>query len=187
MKLGRAGSMSDHACEETNRQLDIIIPGIEMFPRSMDVVAPAIESTPTAGTGNPIADSSVINPTSGTSPGFRHSATECHATNEPQPPSVLLHNGMLLIEHPMSKTKGRSSGKKWKNDVEPTQEGNTFSTYNKENYGNKECSGCQVRVSHYITTCPLNLNRSKAAEMRLDKKVQNNKMQGLQEREGVQR
>jgi hypothetical protein len=31
MKLGRAGSRSDLACEETNRQLDRIIPKIDMF------------------------------------------------------------------------------------------------------------------------------------------------------------
>jgi hypothetical protein len=36
MKLGRAGSRSDHACEETNRQLDRIILGIEMFRRDGD-------------------------------------------------------------------------------------------------------------------------------------------------------
>jgi hypothetical protein len=36
MKLRRAGSRSDRACEETNRQLDRIIPGIEMFRRGGD-------------------------------------------------------------------------------------------------------------------------------------------------------
>ena len=36
MRLGRAGSKSDHAFEEANRQLDKITPGIELFPRSAD-------------------------------------------------------------------------------------------------------------------------------------------------------
>jgi hypothetical protein len=78
--------------------------------------------------------------------------------------------GVLLIEPPKSKTKGRSSGSKTKSGVEADNEGNPFSTYDKENYGDRECSGCHVRGSHYITTCPLNPNRSSAYEIRLNKK-----------------
>jgi hypothetical protein len=77
---------------------------------------------------------------------------------------------VLLIEPPKSKTKGRSSGSKRKSGVEANNEANPFSTYEKENYGDRECSGCHVRGSHYITTCPLNPNRSSAYEMRLNKK-----------------
>jgi hypothetical protein len=78
--------------------------------------------------------------------------------------------GVLLIEPPESKTKDRSSGSKRKNDVEADNEGNSFSTYDTENYDARECNGCDVRGSHYITTCLLNPNRSNAYEMRLSKK-----------------
>jgi hypothetical protein len=77
---------------------------------------------------------------------------------------------VLLIEPPKSKIKGRSSGSKRKSGVETDNEGNSFTTYDKENYGDRECSGCHVRGSHYITTCVLNPNRSSAYEMRLNKK-----------------
>ena len=36
VRLGRAGSESDHAIEEANRQLDKITPGIELFQKSTD-------------------------------------------------------------------------------------------------------------------------------------------------------
>ena len=36
MRLGRVGSKSDRTYEETNRQLDKITPGIELFPISAD-------------------------------------------------------------------------------------------------------------------------------------------------------
>jgi hypothetical protein len=53
MKLGRAGSRSDRACEETNRQLDRIIPGIEMFRRGGDYRLAANERmTSSAHPGN---------------------------------------------------------------------------------------------------------------------------------------
>jgi hypothetical protein len=46
MKLGRARSRSNRACEETNRQLDMIIPGIEMFRRGTDFGLAANERMP---------------------------------------------------------------------------------------------------------------------------------------------
>jgi hypothetical protein len=156
MKLGRAGSRSDRACEETNRQLDRIIPGIEMFRGDGDSGLAANERmTSSAQPGNLERCPSII---------------ENETTTESQPSSGVFSEGVLLIEPPKSKTKGRSSGRKRKSGVEADNEGNPFSTYDKENYGDRECSGCHVRGSHYITTCPLNPNRSSPYEMRLNKK-----------------
>jgi hypothetical protein len=110
--------------------------------------------------------------TSSTQPGNLErspSITENETTTESHPSSRVFSEGVLLIEPPKSKRKGRSSGSKRKSGVEANNEGNPFSTYDKENYG-RECSGCHVRGSHYITTCPLNPNRSNAYEMRLSKK-----------------
>jgi len=175
MKLGRAGSRSDRACQETNRQLDKIIPGIEMFPRSMENGSPGSGPSATesvATTAHPANDDTTANGSLGSGPSATGSVV---TTTQPdngsagsQPSSALLHDGLLLIEPPVARTKGR--GKKRKNEVEPPRDGIPFSTYDKENYGNKECSGCGVRGSHYVTTCPINPDRSKAAEMRLHEK-----------------
>jgi len=175
MKLGRAGSRSDRACQETNRQLDKIIPGIEMFPRSMENGSPGSGPSATesvATTAHPANDDTTANGSLGSGPSATGSVV---TTTQPdngsagsQPSSALLHDGLLLIEPPVARTKGR--GKKRKNEVEPPRDGIPFSTYDKENYGNKECSGCGVWGSHYVTTCPINPDRSKAAEMRLHEK-----------------
>jgi len=85
MRLGRVGSKSDRTYEETNRQLDKITPGIELFPISADD-----ESSDPA----PSANGSAV--TSGGAD-----------TNSP-PSSALLHAGVLLIEPPVSRTKGRA-------------------------------------------------------------------------------
>jgi hypothetical protein len=156
MKLGRAGSRSDCACEETNRQLDRIIPGIEMFRRGGDSGLAANEMmTSSAHPGNLERSPSI---------------TENETTTESQPSSGVFSEGVLLIEPPKLKTKGKSFGSKRKSGVEADDEGNPFSTYDKENCGDREWSGCHVRGSHYITTCSLNPNRSSAYEMRLNKK-----------------
>ena len=84
MRLGRAGSKSDRAYEETNRQLDKITPGIELFPRSADD-----ESSDLA----PSANGSVV--------------TSGGADTDSPLSSTLLHAGRLLIEPPVSRTKGR--------------------------------------------------------------------------------
>jgi len=147
MRLGRVGSKSDHAYEETNRQLDKITLGIELFPRSADDES----SDPT-----PTANRSVV--TSGGAD-----------TNSP-PSSALLHAGVLLIEPPVSRKKGRGPGKQKKNDVEAPLNGTPLSTYTRANYGDRECSSCGVRGTHYNTTCPINPDRSKSAEMCATKK-----------------
>ncbi|XP_039816252.1 protein FAR1-RELATED SEQUENCE 5 isoform X8 [Panicum virgatum] len=85
MRLGKVGSKSDRAYEETNRQLDKITPGIELFPISADD-----ESSDPA----PSSNGSAV--TSGGAD-----------TNSP-PSSALLHAGVLLIEPPVSRTKGRA-------------------------------------------------------------------------------
>ena len=110
MRLGRAGSKSDHAFEEANRQLDKITPGIELFPRSTD--------DESSGPAPIRAD-----------------------TNSP-PSSTLLHAGVLLIEPPVSCTKGRGPGKQKKNDVQAPINGTPLSTYTRVNYGDRQCSSC---------------------------------------------
>jgi hypothetical protein len=168
MKLGRAGSRSDRACEETNRQLDRIIPGIEMFRRGGDSGLAANEKmTSSAPLGNLERSQSI---------------TENETSTESQPSSGVFSEGVLLIEPPKSKTKGRSSGSKRKSGVEADNEGNPFSTYDKGNYGDRECSGCHVRGSHYITTCPLNPNQSSAYEMCLKKRSEKAKCWGPQKK-----
>ncbi|RLN05044.1 uncharacterized protein C2845_PM13G18800 [Panicum miliaceum] len=129
MKHGRAGSRLDRAFEETDRQLDKITPGIEMFPRSADVTTEGASSA--------------------------------------------LHNEMLLIEPPASRTKGRSPRKQKKNGVEPPLVGNPLSTYTRQNYGDRECSTCGVWGTHYSTTCPINIDRSKATEKHATKRGAN--------------
>jgi hypothetical protein len=130
MKLGRAGSRSDRGCQETNRQLDKIIPGIEMFQRSMENGSPgsgpsAAESVATIA--HPANDDTAANGSPGSVPS---------ATTQPdngstglQPSSALLQNGLFLLEPPVACTKGR--GKKRKNEVETPRDGNPFSTYDK--------------------------------------------------------
>ena len=91
MRLGRVGSKLDHAFEEANRQLDKITPGIELFPRSADD-----ESSGPA----PLASGSVEQSGS--------------AVTNSTPSSTPMHAGMLLIEPPMSRTKGQGLGNKRK-------------------------------------------------------------------------
>ena len=81
-----------------------------------------------------------------------------------------MHAGMLLIELPMSCTKGRGPGKQKKNDVQAPLNGTSLSTYTRVNYGDRQCSICGVRGTHYSTTCPMNPDRSKSAEMRAARK-----------------
>ncbi|RLN28130.1 uncharacterized protein C2845_PM05G22190 [Panicum miliaceum] len=133
---------SDRAFEKTDRQLDNITPGIEMFPRCAD----GESSDPGA------------------------SATGSVTT---EGASSALHNEMLLIEPPVSRTKGRNPGKQKKNGVEPPL---PLSTYTRQNYGDRECSTCGVRGTHSSTTCPINIDRSKAAEKRATKRVPIHKM-----------
>ncbi|RLM73109.1 uncharacterized protein C2845_PM15G06930 [Panicum miliaceum] len=87
--------------------------------------------------------------------------------------SSALQNEMLLIEPPVSRTKGRSPWKQKKNGVEPPLAGNPLNTYTRQNYGDRECSTCGVRGTQYNTTCPINLDRSKAAEKRATKRGAN--------------
>jgi hypothetical protein len=83
MRLGRVGSKSDRAYEETNRQLDKITPSIELFPRSADDES----SDPT-----PSANGSAV--------------TSRGADTDSPPSSALLHAGVFLIEPLVSRTKG---------------------------------------------------------------------------------
>jgi hypothetical protein len=86
MKLERAGSRSDRACEETNRQLDKIIPGIEMFRLGTDSGLAANERMTTS-----------------TQPGNLErspSITENETTTKSQPTSGVFSEGVLLIEPP---------------------------------------------------------------------------------------
>src|SRR6185503_20341480 len=147
MRLGSAGSKSDHAFEEANRQLDKITPGIELFPRSAD------------------------NESSGPAPPASGSVEQSGsaATNSPPSPTPM-HAGMLLIEPPMSRTKGLGPGKHKKNDVQATLNGTSLSTYTRVNYGDRQCSICGVRGTHYSTTCLMNPDRSKSAEIRAARK-----------------
>ncbi|CAN6333552.1 unnamed protein product [Urochloa humidicola] len=145
MKLGRAGSRSDRAYAEMERLLDKITPGVEMFPRSTD------DNWSQPGPSTRDSVPSVSNDESG--------------------PLAVLHDGMMLVEPPMSRTKGRSTGKQKKNDVGHEVDGNPLSTYTKENYGDKECHCCGVRGTHYSTTCPVNPDRSKAVEERTNKRA----------------
>jgi hypothetical protein len=171
MKLGRAGSRSDRACQETDRQLDKIIPGIEMFTRSTGSGSPGDGQSAAESVARTADDETTADGSPGSGPSATGSVVTAtqpdNGTTGSQPSSMLLNDGLLLIEPPMSRTKGRAPGKKRKNENEPPCEGNLFSTYDRENYGNKECSGCGVRGSHYITTCPINPSRSRAAEKRL--------------------
>lgn len=169
MKLGRAGSRSDRACQETNRQLDKIIPGIEMFQRSVEHESQGSgpsATEPRTAAAHPANDDTTASGSPGSLPSSAEQAANASAGS--QQSSALLNDGMLLIEPPVARTKGR--GKKRKSEVEPPRDGNPLSTYDKQNYGNKECSGCGVRGSHYVTTCPMNPDRSKAAEMRVQEK-----------------
>ena len=163
MRLSRAGNKSDHAFEEANMQLDKITPGIELFPRSADD-----ESSGPA----PPASGSVEQSSSA-------------GTNSP-PSSTPMHARMLLIEPPMSRTKGRGPGKHKKNDVQAPLNGTSLNTYTKVNYGDRQCSICGVRGTHYSTTCPMNPDRSKSAEMRAARKS-TKKNDGPQGKEAGQR
>ena len=147
MRLGRVGSKSDRAYEVTNRQLDKITPGIELFSRSADD-----ESSDPA----PSANGSAV--------------TSGGADTDSPLSSALLHAGVLLIEPLVSRTKGLGSGKQKKNDVEAPLNGTPLSTYTRANYGDRECNSCGVRGTHYSTTCPINPDRSKSAEMCATKK-----------------
>ena len=91
MRLGRAGSKSDRAYEETDRLLDKITSGIELFPRSVDD-----ESSDPA----PSANGSAV--------------TSGGVDTDSPPSSALLHAGVLLIEPPVSRTKGPGPGKQKK-------------------------------------------------------------------------
>ncbi|CAN6338260.1 unnamed protein product [Urochloa humidicola] len=158
MRLGRVGSRSDRAFEETNRLIDKITPGVEMFPRTADG---ELSENGQAASGS-------------IAPG---------STDEPGP-SGLLHDGMMLIDPPTSRTKGRSSGKQKKVAVEDEIIGNPLSTYAKENYGNKECSECGVRGTHYCTTCPWNPDRSNASGPRTKKRGAKTKHDGPPRKRG---
>jgi hypothetical protein len=128
--------------------------------------------------------------TSSTQPGNLErslSITENETTTESQPSSEVFTEGVLLIKSPKSKTKGRFSGSKRKSGVEDDNEGNPSSTYDKENYGDRECSRCHVRGSHYITTCPLNPNQSSAYEMHRNKKGAKKQNVGAPKKEDDQR
>ncbi|CAN6244159.1 unnamed protein product [Urochloa humidicola] len=144
MRLGRAGSKSDQAFEETHMQLDKIIPGIEMFQRGTDdeCAEPAAEH----GASEPVATAATESPPSS------------------NPSSAVLHEGIMLTEPPVARTKGRQASNQKKDVVQRQLDGNPLSTYKKKNRGNKECHSCGVRRTHYSTTCPQNPNRSKAAE-----------------------
>ncbi|CAO2208238.1 unnamed protein product [Urochloa humidicola] len=142
MRLGRAGSRSDRAYDETVRLLEKITPGIEMIQRSADDDFTEI-SAPRTGP-------------SATAPDNLQKSVD--------PSSNVVQEKIKLIEPLVSRTKGRKSGKQKKNVVVPQIEGNPFSTYKKKNYGNKECHFCGIRGSHYSTTCSLNPERSDAAE-----------------------
>ncbi|KAF8652526.1 hypothetical protein HU200_062725 [Digitaria exilis] len=151
MKLGRARSRSDRAFDETDRQLDVIIPGIDMFHRSNRV-----EQT---------------QPTSETPCGQRSDSIEQTTANTNDSPQYsVLTQEMLLLEPHVSRRKGRDSAKERKNCAPSKSNGNPLSTYSKQNYGNRQCSICGVRGTHYSTTCPLNPDRSTAAEARANKK-----------------
>ncbi|CAL4906891.1 unnamed protein product [Urochloa decumbens] len=70
--------------------------------------------------------------------------------------TTVLSDGRLVLEPPVSRTKGRSPGKQPRNNVDNELDGNALSTYTKENYGDRECHCCGVRGTHYSTTCPVN-------------------------------
>jgi hypothetical protein len=130
--------VSHAAYEETNKQLDKITPGIELFPRS----AGDESSQPSPLATGPVT----IAGTSGNDD-----------ANSPPSPAVL-RDGVLLIEPPVSSTKGRGPRKQKKNDVEPPLDGTPLSTYTRKNYGDRECSLSGVQDTHYSTTCPINLD-----------------------------
>ncbi|XP_066320195.1 protein FAR1-RELATED SEQUENCE 5-like [Miscanthus floridulus] len=109
MKLGRAGSRSDRACQETNKQLDKIIPGIEMFPRSMENGSPGSGPSATesmATTAHPANDETTANGSLGSGPSATGSVVTTTQPNNGsaglQPSSALLHDGLLLIDPPYS-------------------------------------------------------------------------------------
>ena len=179
MRLGRAGGRSDRAMTETERQLDKITPGIEMFQASDDdATAPAppdsiiaLVSTSGNGSGIEFATESTTNSRhtelQNATVSVAGTATPGTANAEAstqQSPASVLH--MSLTAPPVSKPKGRSSGQK----QQAMSIGNPLSTYNKQNHGDKDCGTCGVRGSHYMTTCPLNPNRSRAAENRVAKR-----------------
>ena len=111
------------------------------------------------------------NESSGPAPPASGSVEQSGSTGTNSPPSsTLMHAGMLLIEPPMSRTKVRGPGKHKKNDVQATLNGTSLSTYTKVNYGDRQCIICGVRGTHYSTTCPMNPDRSKSAEMRAARK-----------------
>jgi hypothetical protein len=96
------------------------------------------------------------------------------ATGPTPPPESSLNTGsancladLTVTELPVSRMKGRKSAsgaKCAKNSVEPANPYNTYSG----GQGIRECQTCHVR-GHYSTTCPQNLNISRAAENK-DKK-----------------
>lgn len=163
MKLGRAGSKSNHAFDETNKQLDLITSGIEMYERSTGSTT-AIQQATTHTAEDP-ADQSTA--------GIGSESTEhmhSDANTDSTPSFASLPEDILLIEPPVSRTKGRDTVREKKVNVEASTRGNPLSTYDKQNHGNRECSICGVRGTHYATTCPQNPNRSRAAETKANKK-----------------
>ncbi|CAN6352006.1 unnamed protein product [Urochloa humidicola] len=154
MRLGRAGSRSDFAYEETIRLLAKITPGIEMFEREIDDES----AEPIASATGVVATTNASDHTSSVSP------------QASDPLSTVIHEGMMLVEPTVSRTKGRNSSKQ-KKDIPPQVKGNPHSTYTQKNHGKKECRCCGVRGSHYSTTCPLNPERSTAVEERANKKI----------------
>ncbi|CAN6289628.1 unnamed protein product [Urochloa humidicola] len=149
MRLGRAGSRSDRAYDETVRLLEKITPGVEMIQSSADDNSTRIGATITGLSAN--------------APDYSQGLAD--------PSTAVLQEQIKMMEPLVSRTKGRKPANKKKNVVVPQNEGNPLSTYKKKNYGNKECLCCGVRGSHYTTTCPHNPKRSKAAEKRSNKKT----------------
>jgi len=184
MRLGRAGSKTDRAYAKTMRHLDRITPGIELLQ------ATEVDSSmhPTNSTGAESGELQAVDTIQNVD--VPASTLDCSAavveTNENQaeinldPTSTNFLAGISLVEPPVSCTKGRKSGKESQCAEKIKGTNNPYSTYMRS-YGKKVCHTCNV-TGHYSTTCPLNPNRSRAAENRKKEGCQNTRWDYEKER-----
>jgi len=184
MRLGRVGSKTDRAYAETVRHLDRITPRIELLQ------ATEVNSSmhPTNSTGLESGELQAVDTIQNVDAAAL--TLNCSAavveTNENQaeinldPTSANFLAGISLAEPPVSCTKGRKSSKESQCAKKIKGTNNPYSTYMRS-YGKKVCHTCNV-TGHYNTTCPLNPNRSRAAENRKKRGLPKHKV-GLRERE----
>ena len=164
MRLGRAGSKSNHAYTKDVRHIDMITPGIELLRTA--------ELQSNEGANNELQESAAagqsvgaVQPTQGSAENSRELVV---MPSDPTPPESNLNpsstnflTGVTLTETPVSRTKGRKSSSGAICAENNRMPDNPYITYS-GSQGKRECQIFHVR-GYYSTTCPQNPDRSRAA------------------------